>query len=166
MSAGWDDQTDALPGPRRRKTQHMFGTIMPEIAATQTTKHDPVRPKKSRAPNLPYVGPARRAIRRDDLGFLRAPDREDDGNSHGCDPTTCGDAPALNENLRCVGVELEPPDEEGKWLIDRPAANHEPGGTELRLVSQTPGGPLRRSPEEAEHDDRDKEQLPPKDACC
>src|SRR5258705_3889476 len=62
---GWDDQTDALPGPRRRKTQHMFGTIVPEIAATKMTKHDPVRPKKSGAPNLPYVGPARRAIRRD-----------------------------------------------------------------------------------------------------
>src|SRR5258705_11394565 len=98
--------------------------------------------------------------------FPRPPDREDDGNNDGSDPTACGDAGTLHEDDGRVGIELEPPDEEGKWLIDRPAANHEPAGTELRLVSQTPGGPLRRSPEEAEHDDRDEEQLPPKDACC
>lgn len=48
---GWDDKTDALPGPRRRKTQHMFGTIVPEIVAIKTTKHDPVRAKESSAPS-------------------------------------------------------------------------------------------------------------------
>src|ERR1700722_10280418 len=26
---GWNDETDALPGPSRRKTQHMFGTVVP-----------------------------------------------------------------------------------------------------------------------------------------
>src|SRR3977135_365886 len=125
----------------------MFRTIVPEIAATKTTEHDPVRPKKSRAPNLLYIGPPRRAIRRHVLGFLRDPDREDDGNSHGCDPTTCGDAPALKENLRCVGVELEPPDEEGERLIDRPLPDHEPGRPELRLGRPAPRGPLRCPPE-------------------
>src|SRR6267154_2417750 len=127
---------------------------------------DRVGPKKSRAPNLLYVGPPRRAIRRHVLGFLRAPDREDDGNSHGCDPTSCGDAPALNENLRCVGVELEPPDKEGERLIDRPAPDHEPGRPELRLESQAPGGPFGRRPEKGDHDHRHEEQLAPEDFGC
>ena len=45
---GWDDKTDALPGPRRRKTQHMFGTIMPEIAALELAKHHTVRRGQTR----------------------------------------------------------------------------------------------------------------------
>ncbi len=144
----------------------MFGTVVPEVTAVKTAKYNAVGSKKPSAPDLARVRPASRAICCHMPSFPRPPDREDDGNNDGSDSAACGDAGTLHEDDGRVGIKLEPPDEEGKWLIDRPAANHEPGGTELRLVSQTPGGPLRRSPEEAEHDDRDEEQLPPKDACC
>src|SRR2546429_7206765 len=109
---GWDDETDALAGPRRRKTKHMFGTIMPEIAATKAAEHHAVRPKKSGAPTLPRVGPSRRAIGRDVLGLFRARDRQDDGDGHGCDPAARGNAATLKEDGRRVSVEFEPPDEE------------------------------------------------------
>src|ERR1700730_18947628 len=122
----------------------MFRTIVSEIVATKTTEHDPVRPKKSRAPNLPYVGPTRRPIRRDVLGFFCSPDREDDRHSHSRNPATRSDAPALQEYLRRVSVELEPPDEKSERLIDRPAPHHEPGESELRLGSKAPRRPLGR----------------------
>ena len=163
---GWDDKTDTLARPGRRKTQHMLGTVVPQIAVAQTAKHDAVGSQKSGTPHLPCIGPTRRAVRRDVLSFFRAPDREDDGDADGCDPAARGDAPALDEDLRRVGIELEPPDEEGERLIDRPAPDHEPGGSELRLESKTPGRPLGRRPEEGEHDHRDEEQLTPEDFGC
>jgi hypothetical protein len=43
----------------------------------------------------------------------------------------------------------------------RPAPNVKPGWPELRLEGETPSRPLGRAPEKCEHDDRDKEQLPP-----
>src|SRR6185437_2031500 len=101
-----DDKADALPGSGRRKTEHVFWTIVSEIVAVKTTEHDSVRPKKSSAPNFSSIGPARRAICRDMLGFFGAPNREEDGDTHGCDPAACGDTGAFHENLWCVGVEF------------------------------------------------------------
>ena len=64
-----------------------------------------------------------------------------------------------------VGIELEPPDEEGGRLIDRPVPNHDPGGTKLRLERQTPSRPLGRSPKKGKHGQRGEGQLTPKDTC-
>src|SRR4051794_22055938 len=69
---GWDDKTNALPRPGRRKTQHVFGAIVSEIGVIKTTEHDPVRPKKSGASNFPGIGPTCRPIGRDLLGFFRS----------------------------------------------------------------------------------------------
>jgi hypothetical protein len=60
-----------------------------------------------------------------------------------------------------IGVELEPPDEKRKRLIHRPVPNREPGWPKLRLEGETPGRPLGGAPEECEHDEGDKKQLPP-----
>jgi hypothetical protein len=70
------------------------------------------------------------------LRFFCSPDREDDRDSHGRNPSTRGDASALEEYLRRVSVELEPPDEESERLIDRLARDHEPGGPKLGLATQ------------------------------
>src|SRR6516165_9024381 len=94
----WDDKADALPGSGGRKAEDVFWTIVSEIVAVKTTEHDAVRPKKSSAPNFSSIGPARRAIGRDMLGFFGAPNREEDGDTHGCDPAACGDAGAFHEN--------------------------------------------------------------------
>jgi hypothetical protein len=53
---------------------------------------------------------------------------------------------------------------EGEWLIDRPAIDHEPGGSKLWLERETPGRPLGGHPEQSKHDYRDEEQLAPEDS--
>ncbi len=62
-----------------------------------------------------------------------------------------------------VGVEREPPPEEQRRVIDRPAQNLEPGPARFRLKGQRPSGPLRRGPDEAEHDGKHRDQLAPGD---
>src|SRR5262249_41859027 len=156
-------KTNALPRAGGCKTEHMFRTVVPEVTAIKSAEHNAVWSKKPSAPNLARIRPTRRAICRHMPSFPRPPDRKDNGNDDGCDAAACGDAGPLNEDEGRVRIEFEPPDEEGKWLIDRPAQHDEPGRTELRLVSQTPGGPLRRSPEKTEHDNRNEEQLTPED---
>jgi hypothetical protein len=98
------------------------------------------------------------------MSFFVAPDREDDGDgdADGCDSAARGDAPALDEDSRRVGVELEPPDGKDERLINRPASDREPGRPKLRLICQTPGGPLGRRPEEGKHDNGGEQQLAPK----
>src|SRR5262245_35721455 len=141
----------------------MFRTVVPEVTAIESAEHNAVWSKKPSAPNLARIGPACRAICRHSSSFPRPPDRKGNGNDHGCDAAARGDAGPANEDEGCIRIEFEPPDEEGKWLVDRPAQYDEPGRTELRLVSQAPGSPLGRCPEETEHDDRDEEQLTPED---
>jgi hypothetical protein len=48
-------------------------------------------------------------------------------------------------------------------LIERPAKNLEPRAAELGLERQAPRNPLRRSPEEREHDEAYEEHLAPED---
>ncbi len=139
----------------------MLRAVVPEISAIKAAEHDAVGPQKARPPDLTCVGPARRAVCGHLLSFLCPPDRQHDRDADSGEPAACGDAGPLDEYFWRVGVELEPPDEESKRLIDRPAPDHEPGGPELRLVGETPGRPLGRRPNKGEHDDRDKEQLPP-----
>src|SRR6185312_8906897 len=97
---------------------------------TKAAEHDAVRSKKPGTLNFACIRPARGAICRHMLGFPRPPDREDHGNDDGCNPAACGDAGSLQEDDGRVGIELEPPDEEGSRLIDRPMPDREPGGTE------------------------------------
>src|SRR5882724_15340 len=139
---------------------------MPEVAAAQTAKHDAIVPQKPRTTHLPLIGPTRRPIRRDVLSFFCSPDREDDRHSHSRNPATRSDAPALQEYLRRVSVELEPPDEKRERLIDRPAPHHEPGESELRLESKAPGRPFGRCPEKGKHDHRYQQELTPEDSGC
>ncbi len=62
-----------------------------------------------------------------------------------------------------VGDVGEPPPEEGGRLIDRPAEKSKPGLAELRLEGEPPGGPFRRSPDEAEDGSADDKNLDPED---
>src|SRR5271168_1607177 len=56
---GRDDEANTLSRPGRRKTQDVLGTVMPQVAAAQTAKHDAVEPQKPRTTHLSCVGPTR-----------------------------------------------------------------------------------------------------------
>src|ERR1700679_2339906 len=56
---GRDDEADTLSRPGRRKAQDVFGTVMPQVAAAQTAKHDAVGSQKARTPHLLYICPPR-----------------------------------------------------------------------------------------------------------
>ena len=157
-----NDEADAFARAGRSKAKHMLWTIVPQISAVEAAEHDAIGSQKPGTPNLPRIGPARRAISCYMLSFSRPPDRKGDSDTHGCDPAACGDAPALDEDGRRVGVELEPPDEKDERLIDPPAPDREPGRPKLRLKGQTPGSPLGRRPEEGEHENGGDQQLAPK----
>ena len=48
-------------------------------------------------------------------------------------------------------------------MINRPTEELEPRLSELRLKGEPPSGPLRRRPDEGEHDGADDEDLTPED---
>ena len=70
----------------------------------------------------------------------------------GSKPAARGEQAPSMKIIRRVGVELNHQTKNGKRLIDRQRASWNQGRPELRLVSQTPGRPLGRRPEEREHD--------------
>src|ERR1700712_1289529 len=156
-----NDQTYALARTGWGKAQDVLGAGVSEIPAIEAAEHDSVVPQKARSLDLPYIGPARRAVCRDLLGFPRPPDRQRDGDDDSSESAACGNAGALDEYSGRIGVELEPPDEKRNRLIHRPVPNREPGWAELRLKGETPGRPFGGAPEECKHDDGDEKQLPP-----
>ena len=64
---------------------------------------------------------------------------------------------------RRIGVVGEPPPEEGRRQIDRPAERARTRVAELRLEAEPPCRPLRRAPDGGEHDGEDDEDLAPED---
>jgi hypothetical protein len=93
----------------------------------------------------------------------RAPHRHRDGDHDGGDTAGCRDEAAVDENVVGVGVVGEPPPEEGRRPVERPAEELEPRRTELRLEAELPRVPLHRHPEEDEHNGADDQHLAPED---
>src|SRR6266436_9963429 len=150
---GRNDQTDALARTCRGKAKDMLGTVVPDIAAIKAAEDHSLRPEKPGPPDLPCIGPARRAVRCHLPDFLRPPHRQHDGNADSGEPAARRDDGSFDKYLWRVGVELKPPDEESKRLVHRPAPYREPGRSELRLEGETPGRPLCRAPKKREHHD-------------
>jgi hypothetical protein len=139
----------------------MLGAVMAKILIPPLAEHHAVKGKQASFANLMRLGPARRAIGGDALHLSRAPDRHRDRNDSGGNSAGGGDVGAFSEYLARVGVVGEPPPKEGRRLIERPAKNLEPRAAKLGLERQAPRNPLRRSPEEREHDEADEEHLAP-----
>ena len=160
------DQADALAAPGRREAQHMFGAVVAQIVAPEPAEHDAAVAQQPGGGDLAAGGPARRAIGLGVLQLARTPHRHADGDDDRGEPARHGDEGAGLEYLRRVGVEGEPPPEEGRRRIDRPVAEHEPGRPKLGLIGERRGGPLRRGPHGCEHDQEDREDLTPEDFGC
>ena len=158
-----DDEADAFAGAGRREAQDMLGAVMAKIVVAPSAEQHAVVAEQAGFANFARLGPARRAVGRDALDLSRPPDRHGDRNDDGGDPAGGGDIGALDEDLARIGVVGEPPPEEGRRLIERPAEDLEPRAAELGLERKAPGNPLRRSPDEGEHDEADEEHLAPED---
>jgi len=81
---------------------------------------------KARLVDVLRIGPAGRAVGRDQLGLARAPDRHADGNYHRDQAAACGNGTARVEDMRRVGVEEEPPLEQAPGVVDRRTEEVEP----------------------------------------
>src|SRR3546814_10165951 len=91
----------------------MFGTIVAQIALREVAKNDAIVAEHLDPPHFAFARPARRTISFGLLRFLCAPDRHanrDDDPGH---RARHRDERAGLEDLRRIGVEREPPPEEG-----------------------------------------------------
>ena len=79
----WHNKADTLARPCGCKAQHMLGAIVPKIVAVELPQHHTIWFQKTGGTHLIGLGPARRAISLDILGFTGAPDRHANGNGDG-----------------------------------------------------------------------------------
>ena len=139
----------------------MLGTVVPQVTVAPATEQHAVVAEQASLTNFTRLGPARGAIGRDALDLPCAPNRHGDRDDDGGDPAGGGDIGALDEDISRISIVGEPPPEKGCRLIERPTKNLEPRAAELGLKRQAPGDPLRRSPEERDHDEAYEEHLAP-----
>ena len=69
-----DDEADALARAGRREAQHMLRPVVAKIVVGITTEHHPIGTKQPGSLHFRRIGPARRTIGLDLLGFARPPD--------------------------------------------------------------------------------------------
>jgi len=140
----------------------MLRSIVPQVVTLETPKYDTVRRSKAGGANLRWCRPAGRPIGRRGLGFARPPHRHGNGNRDRDESTGRRDVGTLNEDLRRIGVIGVPPPEERRWEVDRYSRHQlKPWLSELRLITELPGHPLRRGPHCRQHDREDEDDLPP-----
>jgi hypothetical protein len=112
------DQADALAGSGRREAQHMLRPVMAQIVAVVAAEHHAIGTEQPGRLHLLRLGPARRAVGLDVLGFARPPDRHADGDGDGDEAARRRDEGALDEDRRRIGVVEIPPPEEGGRIVD------------------------------------------------
>ena len=136
---------------------------MSKVVAVELAQHHAIRTEKSGRLNLPFIGPARRAIGLDILGLARTPDRHANRYGNRNEGLRRRDEGTFDKDLRRISVIDEPPPEEDRRVIDLPARQFEPSTSELRLVGEPPGRPLGRSPDGEQNDQADNDHLAPED---
>ena len=156
-----DHKADALAAARRREAEHMLGTVVAKVSAAPAAQHHAFGVKQAGVTDLSGFRPASGAIGGDRLGFARPPDRHRDGDDDGGDRARRCDIGPFDEDFGSIGVVSEPPPEEGRRRIERPAEQRKPRPSEFRLKGKPPSRPLGRRPNEGEDDGADKQHLAP-----
>ena len=141
----------------------MLRTVVAQIVVSPSAEQRSIMAEQPCLSNFLGFGPTGGAVGGDALRFPGPPDRHGDRHGDGRDPAGGGDVRALDEDVARIRVVGEPPPEEGRRLIDWPAEEFEPWKAELGLEGQTPGDPLRCSPDEGERHGADEDHLAPED---
>src|SRR6185437_15151800 len=126
----------------------MLRTVVAQIVVSPSPEQRSIMASEAGLSNFPGFGPPGRAISGGALCLPGPPYRHGDRHGDGRDPAGGGDVRALDEDVARIRVVGEPPPEEGRRLIERPAENLEPGAAKLGLEREAPSHPLRRSPDE------------------
>ena len=156
------DEANALAASRGREAQDVLRPVVAKVVPVEPTEDRAVVAEHAGRADLPLGREAGRAVGGRVSRFAGAPDRHGDRDHDRGKAAGRGDVGSLHEHGRRVGIEVEPPPEERGRRIDRHAAPElEPRRAELRLVAEAPSRPLRRGPDEGQHDQADDDQLAP-----
>src|SRR3546814_3376519 len=140
---------------------NMLGAIVAQIGFAEPAEHDPFAPEHPGSAYLAPARPSRRTIGLGLLPFAGAPYRHGDRDDDRGEPTRRRNQRALVEDRRRIGVEGEPPPEEGRRRIDRIIAEAEPRVAKLGLEGERRRRPLCRAPDRQEDDQKHSRYLAP-----
>src|SRR3546814_14998181 len=90
----------------------MLGAIVAEIGAAHATENDAIGPEHAGLSDFAIARPSRRAIGFGAPPLAGTPDRHGDRDDDREETSRCGNAGALEEDGRRLGVEGKPPPEE------------------------------------------------------
>src|SRR3546814_13451787 len=133
---------------------NMLGAIVAQIGFAEPAEHDPFAPEHPGSAYLAPARPSRRTIGLGLLPFAGAPYRHGDRDDDSGEPARRRDQRALVEDRRRIGVEGEPPPEEGRRQIDGIIAYEEPGFAEPGLEGERRRRPLCRAPDRPQDDQK------------
>src|SRR3546814_8984127 len=92
------------------------------------------------------MGPAGRAVGRDQTRLARAPDGHAYGDHHGHQAASARDGATNVKDVRRIGVEKEPPLEQLPRVVDRRAKEIEPRRAKTYLLTKGRSCPLCGAP--------------------
>src|SRR3546814_18623931 len=101
--------SDLLARTGRRETQHMFGTIVAQIALREVAKNDAIVAEHLDPPHFAFARPARRPISFGLLRFLCAPDRHAHRHYHPGHPARHPEEDPRPQDPPTNGDQREPP---------------------------------------------------------
>src|SRR3546814_15964731 len=114
----------------------MLWPFVEQVLAIMLAEEYAGRLREARFANVLRVGPAGRAVGRDQARLPRAPDRHANRHQHGDKTAAARDGAAGVEHARRVGVEEEPPLEQPPRVIDRRAEETKQGQPKCELVAK------------------------------
>lgn len=153
----------ALARPSRRETEHMFGVAKAQIVPVQPLQNHPIGAQQPRARHIGPSCPAGRAIGFEIGGRARAGHGHGDRHGNRDEPARGRDGRPFPEDAAGTGVEEKPPPEDGRRRVDGHAPQIAPCRTQLRLKSEPPSHPLRRTSGRDEHDEGNMQDMAPED---
>ena len=156
---GRDDQPDTFARTGRGEHHDVLRPVMTQILRAEAAEEDAARGEQPGAAHIARRGPSRGAVGRDVALLARSPQRARDGGATPYKTARTGDCARRVEDMRRIGIEMEPPAEQRPRLIDGTAQSDEPRQSELRLIGERRCRPLRREPDARHHDGEHNDDL-------
>ena len=147
------------------QTQHMFGTVVPQIIGVEAPQERTVVIEESGTSDFGTRGPTGRPVGGDAARLACTSDRQAEGYGNRRKAPGGRDHRAFDEDQRRISIIDEPPPEEGRRQMDRLAGDQKPGRSERLLKPKPPGRPLGSAPHSGESCGADQKDLTPEDFC-